>query len=93
MARARTMRYDKTGTGWGRGDALWACDAKRGNCTDFHSPFIGMRRADGIPARFDIGFTQPPHWQAQATSHAGCHSARKQVSSELGPAVANPPRF
>lgn len=53
------MRYDKTGTGWGRGDAIWACDAKRGNCTDFHSPFIGMLRADGIPARFDIGFSLP----------------------------------
>ena len=53
------MKYDKTGSGWGRGDALWACDAKRGNCTDFHSPFIGMLRADGIPARFDIGFPLP----------------------------------
>ncbi len=53
------MRYDKTGSGWGRGDALWACDAKRGNCTDFHSPFIGLLRADGIPARFDIGFPLP----------------------------------
>ena len=54
-----TMRYDKTGTGWGRGDAIWACDAKHGNCTDFHSPFIGMLRADDIPARFDIGFPLP----------------------------------
>jgi len=53
------MRYDKTGTGWGRGDAVWACDSKHGNCTDFHSPFIGMLRADGIPARFDIGFPLP----------------------------------
>jgi transglutaminase-like putative cysteine protease len=53
------MRYDKTGSGWGRGDAVWACDAKRGNCTDFHSPFIGMLRVDGIPARFDIGFPIP----------------------------------
>ena len=53
------MRYDKTGSGWGRGDAVWACDAKHGNCTDFHSPFIGMLRADGIPARFDIGFPLP----------------------------------
>ena len=53
------MRYDKTGSGWGRGDAVWACDSKRGNCTDFHSPFIGMLRADGIPARFDIGFLCP----------------------------------
>ena len=25
-----TMRYDKTGTGWGRGDVLYACDAKKG---------------------------------------------------------------
>jgi transglutaminase-like putative cysteine protease len=54
-----TMRYDKTGSGWGRGDAVWACDAKRGNCTDFHSPFIGMLRVEGIPARFDIGFPLP----------------------------------
>ena len=53
------MRYDKTGSGWGRGDAVWACDSKRGNCTDFHSPFIGLLRADGIPARFDIGFPLP----------------------------------
>jgi transglutaminase-like putative cysteine protease len=53
------MRYDKTGSGWGRGDAQWACEPKRGNCTDFHSPFIGVLRADGIPARFDIGFPLP----------------------------------
>jgi len=53
------MRYDKTGSGWGRGDAVWACDAKHGNCTDFHSPFIGMLRVDRIPARFDIGFPLP----------------------------------
>jgi transglutaminase-like putative cysteine protease len=38
---------------------VWACDSKLGNCTDFHSPFIGMLRADGIPARFDIGFPLP----------------------------------
>jgi len=54
-----TMRYDKTGQGWGRGDAVWACDSKRGNCTDFHSVFIGMMRTKGIPARFEIGFPLP----------------------------------
>jgi transglutaminase superfamily protein len=32
------MKYDKTGKGWGRGDAVYACDIRRGNCTDFHSP-------------------------------------------------------
>lgn len=53
------FRYDKSGTGWGRGDAVWACDAKHGNCTDFHSAFIGMMRAEGIPARFVIGFPLP----------------------------------
>lgn len=54
-----TMRYDKTGTGWGRGDVLYACDAKKGNCTDFHSLFISMARSQGIPARFEIGFPLP----------------------------------
>jgi len=54
-----TMRYDKSGQGWGRGDAMWACTAKRGNCTDFHSLFIGMMRAAGVPARFEIGFPLP----------------------------------
>jgi hypothetical protein len=56
---ASTMRYDKSGEGWGRGDAMWACDSKRGNCTDFHSVLIGMMRASGIPARFEIGFPLP----------------------------------
>jgi transglutaminase-like putative cysteine protease len=51
-----TVTYDKTGTGWGHGDAIYACDARRGNCTDFHSLFIGMVRACGIPARFVMGF-------------------------------------
>lgn len=54
-----TMHYDHAGTGWGRGDAVWACNAKHGNCTDFHSLFIGMARAAGIPARFEIGFPLP----------------------------------
>lgn len=54
-----TMHYDHDGTGWGRGDAVWACDNKHGNCTDFHSLFIGMARAAGIPARFEIGFSLP----------------------------------
>ena len=53
------MRYDKAGTGWGRGDALFACDAKRGNCTDFHALVIGMARSVGIPARFAIGLPLP----------------------------------
>jgi transglutaminase-like putative cysteine protease len=53
------MRYDKSGTGWGRGDTLWACDSKHGNCTDFHSLFISMARSQQIPARFEIGFSIP----------------------------------
>jgi transglutaminase-like putative cysteine protease len=54
-----TMKYDKTGTGWGRGDTLWACDSKRGNCTDFHSLFISMARSQKIPARYEMGFSIP----------------------------------
>lgn len=54
-----TMTYDKTGQGWGRGDIYYACDARRGNCTDFHAVFIGYCRAQGIPARFSIGLPLP----------------------------------
>lgn len=53
------MRYDKSGTGWGYGDTLYACSAKHGNCTDFHSLFISMARSQKIPARFEIGFPIP----------------------------------
>ena len=66
-----TMHYDHRGTGWGRGDAVWACNAKHGNCTDFHSLFIGMARAAGIPARFEIGFPLPLH--AREGAIAGYH--------------------
>jgi transglutaminase-like putative cysteine protease len=54
------MKYDKPeGGGWGRGDSEWACDARYGNCTDFHSYFIGLARAKDIPARFEMGFSIP----------------------------------
>ena len=54
-----TVVYDKTGQGWGRGDIYYACDARRGNCTDFHAIVIGYCRALGIPARFSIGLPLP----------------------------------
>jgi transglutaminase-like putative cysteine protease len=65
MARAiynhvvATVKYDKTGKGWGRGDIYYACEARRGNCTDFHAIFIGFCRSLGIPARFAIGIPIP----------------------------------
>jgi transglutaminase-like putative cysteine protease len=66
-----TMAYDKTGTGWGRGDVLYACAARKGNCTDFHSLFIAMARSQGIPARFEIGFPLPA--DQHAAEIAGYH--------------------
>jgi transglutaminase-like putative cysteine protease len=53
------VRYARYGPGWGRGDALYACEARSGNCTDFHSYFIALSRAIGIPARFAIGAAIP----------------------------------
>ena len=54
-----TMKYDKTVPGWGNGDSERACDVRAGNCTDFHSLFISLARASGVPARFVIGFPMP----------------------------------
>jgi len=53
------MRYQKYGDGWGQGDAMYACDARTGNCTDFHAYFIALARSAGIPARFAIGVAIP----------------------------------
>jgi transglutaminase-like putative cysteine protease len=54
------MRYSKEGTGWGQGDAVWACQSGYGNCSDFHSLFISLARSQRIPAKFEIGFPLPP---------------------------------
>lgn len=51
-----TMTYDKVAPGWGLGDTERACDIRKGNCTDFHSLFMSLARAKGIPSRFVIGF-------------------------------------
>lgn len=53
------MRYSKEGSGWGQGDAEWACDSKYGNCSDFHSLFISLARSQKMPAKFEIGFPLP----------------------------------
>jgi transglutaminase-like putative cysteine protease len=53
------MKYSKVGTGWGQGDAVWACDSRSGNCSDFHSLFISLARSQKIPAKFEIGFPLP----------------------------------
>jgi transglutaminase-like putative cysteine protease len=52
------MRYIKTGD-YGKGDAVYACDTRTGNCTEFHSFFISLARSAGIPARFSIGASIP----------------------------------
>jgi transglutaminase-like putative cysteine protease len=44
-----TVKYDKSGKGWGRGDLYYACDERRGNCTDFHAIFIGYARGRQNP--------------------------------------------
>ena len=88
MARAiynhvvATVKYDKTGKGWGRGDIYYACDARRGNCTDFHAIFIGYARAVGIPARFAIGFPLPE--ERGAGKIAGYHCWAEFYAQGIG---------
>ena len=53
------VEYKKVGTGWGNGDTFWACSERYGNCTDFHSLFISLARTEGIPAKFEMGFSIP----------------------------------
>ncbi len=66
------MRYMKYGDGWGKGDAVYACNARTGNCTDFHSYFIALARAVGIPARFAIGAAIPSERNAGGVDGYHC---------------------
>ncbi|MGN6370002.1 MAG: transglutaminase-like domain-containing protein [Phycisphaerae bacterium] len=50
------MVYRKDKPGWGTGNSEWAYQSCFGNCTDFHSLFISLARAEHIPAKFEIGF-------------------------------------
>ena len=52
------MSYIKAGK-YGTGDAVYACDALTGNCTEFHSLFISLTRSAGIPSRFAVGASIP----------------------------------
>lgn len=66
------MFYAKAGQGWGRGDAVYACNARTGNCTDYHAYFMALARSVGIPARFAIGFPIPAHRDAGGISGYHC---------------------
>ncbi len=80
MAKARQLydlvdqhvAYKKEGTGWGRGDSNWVCDSGYGNCTDFHSLFISLARSQGLPARFEIGFSIPTDKSSGAITGYHC---------------------
>lgn len=92
-----TMTYDKSGSGWGKGDAEWACNSRRGNCTDIHSVFIGMARSLGIPARFTIGFPIPN--DAPSGRVPGYHcwaefftAERGWVAADISEAIKDPTR-
>jgi transglutaminase-like putative cysteine protease len=77
-----TVKYDKTGNGWGRGDIYYACEERRGNCTDFHAIIIGYARALGIPARFAIGFPIPA--QRGQGKIAGYHCWAEVYVKQIG---------
>lgn len=66
------MQYSKFGDGYGYGDAVYACDAGYGNCTDYHSYFIALARSVGIPARFAIGAAIPSSRNAGGVSGYHC---------------------
>jgi transglutaminase-like putative cysteine protease len=53
------VAYDKSVPGWGHGNLDYVCSTGKGNCSDFHALFIGMARAEGIPAILEVGFPLP----------------------------------
>ncbi len=90
-----TMEYDKSGEGWGNGDAIYACDSRKGNCTDIHSLFIGMARSLGIPSRFIIGFPLSEKYDAMVVAGYHCWAEfylddHGWVPVDISEAIKNP---
>ncbi len=67
-----TMVYNWKAPGAGRGDVLWACDSKTGDCTDYHSMFIALCRSQGIPADHEFGFPIRTQEKAGTIAHNHC---------------------
>jgi transglutaminase-like putative cysteine protease len=67
-----TMVYDWKAPGAGRGDVLWACDSKTGDCTDYHSTFIALCRSQGIPADHEFGFPIRTQEKSGLLAHYHC---------------------
>ena len=67
-----TMTYNWRAKGAGRGDVLWACDSRTGDCTDYHSTFIALCRATGIPADHQFGFPLPTDRNEGKLFHFHC---------------------
>src|SRR5262245_25333044 len=67
-----TMAYNHLAPGAGKGDAVWACDSKTGDCTDFHSVFIGVCRWRGIPAHHVFGLPIPPEKPEGDSKYCHC---------------------
>ncbi|MBI4229940.1 MAG: transglutaminase domain-containing protein [Planctomycetes bacterium] len=91
-----TMTYSKSGTGWGKGDFNFACEACQGNCTDFHAMFIGAARARNIPARFEMGLSLPMDQRDGALSGYHCwafyHDGQGWVPVDISEADKMPRR-
>jgi hypothetical protein len=62
------MDYDRSVPGWGHGDSDRALEVGKGNCTDFHSLFVALSRARGVPAFFEMGYPMNPGGE---TNHVG----------------------
>jgi transglutaminase-like putative cysteine protease len=67
-----TMTYNHKAPGAGIGNAVWACDSKTGDCSDFHSVFIGVCRWRGIPADHVFGLPLSPDKPAGEIHHSHC---------------------
>ncbi len=67
-----TMVYNYRAPGAGQGNAVWACDSKTGDCTDFHSVFIGVCRWRGIPADHVFGLPLPTERPEGDIKHSHC---------------------
>src|SRR5690348_8034635 len=65
-----TVKYDKSGHGWGCGDIYNACQTLGGNCTDFHAIFFGAHDENRIEFSKDRDLPLTPRQHGELLNYS-----------------------
>lgn len=73
------MEYKEVSVCWSNGDMFWAYSQRYGEWTAYRPLFLSLARAEGMPARFEIGF---PTAEGRAVGSAPGNAVNDGIKEE-----------